>query len=414
MTAQETRSHLADQADEEEIFSVSEAESGGVPLVEVLTHLLRRKWSIAKVTGAAAIAGVAISLLLPVRFTAITHIMTPQQTPSTAALLMSQLTSSGTGAALAAASGGLGLKSPNDLYIGLLESRPIADAIISRFDLMKVYHAPNMTTARKRLAKNTTISSEKSGLLAVEVTDRDKNQAAEMANAYTDQLRLLTKGLAITEASQRRAFYEEQLTRAKNDLVNAAMAFEQVQRQKGLVQPDAQAKALIGGIAELHALLATKEVELQTLETYSTAQNPSVEIAKGEIASLRQQVGQLVQKNGKGSSPEFDLRDLAGSGLDYLRAEHELQYRQTLFDLLLKQYDAARLDESKNATVIQVVEPAIPPDLRSFPRRTLIVMILTALGFACGCVWGVLAELVRRNPASAQAIAGLKSAVLGR
>lgn len=413
MTVQETQISAVATPDEEEIFPASPAQLGGVPLIELFIHLLRRKWFVARWTGVAAAAGILTSLILPIRFTAVSRIMTPQQTPSSATLLMNQLTGSGVGA-LAAASGGLGLKSPNDLYIGLLQSRPVADGIISRFDLVKVYRAREMTSARKRLANNTSVMSEKSGLLVVEVTDKDKNRAAEMANAYTEQLRLLTKGLAITEASQRRVFYEEQLAHAKNDLVNAAMAFEQVQRQKGLVQPDAQAKALIGGIADLRARIAIKEVELETLKSFSTERNPNVEIVKSEIASLRQQVSQLEQKNGNATSPEFDLRDLAGSGLDYLRAEHELQYRQTMFDLLLKQYDAARLDESKTAAVIQVVEPAIPPDLKSSPHRALIVMIFTTLGFACGCIWIVLAELLRRNPAGVQAIAGLKSAVLGR
>lgn len=390
---------------------MSGTEPGGVPMIEVLTEILRRKWFIAKLTGLAAGTGILISLVLPARYTAVTRIMTPQQTPSTAALFMSQLTSTGAGA-LAAASGGLGLKSPNDIYIGLLDSRPIADAIVGKFELMKIYRAPEMTTARKRLAANTSITSEKSGLLNIAVTDRDKARAAEMANAYTEQLRSLTRGLAITEASQRRMFYEEQLAYAKNDLVNAATTFEQVQRQKRLVQPEAQAKALIGGIADLRAQIASKEVELETVKSYSTERNPTVEIVKGEIASLRQQVSQLEQKSGKASSSEFDLEDLPGSGMDYLRAEHELQYRQTLFDLLLKQYDAARLDESKNAAVIQVVEPAIPPDLKSSPHRAVIVMIFTVLGFACGCAWIVIFELVRRNPAGVDAVAGLKVALL--
>ena len=399
-------------SDEEEIYPVSEPEARGVPLIEMLIHLLRRKWILAKITALAALAGIVTSLLLPVRFTAVCRIMTPQPTPSTATLMMSQLPAPGA-SVLAAASGGLGLKSPNDIYIGLLQSRPIADAIIAQFDLMKVYRAPDMTTARDSLARNTNITSEKSGLLAVAATDKDKTRAAAIANAYTEQLRQLTKGLAITEASQRRASCEDQLARAKNDLLNAAFAFEQVQRQKGIVQLDAQGKALIGGIAELRALLASKQVELEALQSYSTDRNPTVEVLKREIASLRDQVGQLQRRDSTGSSAP-GLGDLATSGLDYLRAEHELQYRQTLLDLLMKQYDAARIDESKSATVIQVVEPAIPPDRRSFPQRSFIVLIFTALGFACGCVWITVAELVRRNPAGVLAIAGLKSALLGR
>ena len=385
----------------------------GLEAIRLLTQLAGHKRLIAIVTGSTAIAGIVTSLLLPTRFTAVTQIMTPQQTPSTAAVLMNQLTTSGAGS-LAAASGGLGLKSPNDLYIGLLQSRPVADALIENFDLMKVYNVRERTTARKKLALNTSILSEKSGLLSVAVVDQDKKRAADMANQYTYQLRLLTKGLAITEASQRRVFYEEQLVHAKADLLNAERVFEEVQRQKGLVQPDAQAKALIGGVAELRAQIAAKEVELDTLKSYSTDRNPDVQIAKSESASLRQQLTQLESRSGGTASADFDLKELARSGVDYLRAEHELQYRQTLFDLILKQYDAARLDESKNAAVIQVVEPAIPPDVKSSPKRALIIFYFVSAGFAGACLWIVAGELVGRSPAGAEALAKLKGAILSR
>ena len=227
--------------------SLSETSGDGyeVSLIDVLTQLAYRKWLIAKVTGIAVLAGVIISLVLPVRYTATTKIMPPQQTQSAASMMMSQLTSAGGGSLAALAGGGLGLKNPNDIYVGLLTSRPIADAIIQKFGLMQVYHAKDMTTARKQLAGYTEVTSEKNGFIAISVTDKDKKRVAEMANAYTDQLRILTQTLAVTEASQRRLFYEEQLKQAKEALVAAELAFQQVQQQKGLVQLDAQAKAMI-------------------------------------------------------------------------------------------------------------------------------------------------------------------------
>ena len=248
-----------------------------VSLIDVLTQLAYRKWLIAKITGIAMLAGVVLSLVLPVRYTATTKIMPPQQTQSAASMMMNQLTGAAGGSLAALAGGGLGLKNPNDIYVGLLTSRPIADAIIQKFNLAKEYHAKDMTAARQGLATNTVVTSEKNGFISVSVTDKDKKRVAEMANTYTDQLRTLTKTLAVTEASQRRLFYEEQLKQAKEALVAAELAFQQVQQQKGLVQLDAQAKAMIESLAALRAQVAAKRVEVQALRRRDGAAPPEIE-----------------------------------------------------------------------------------------------------------------------------------------
>jgi tyrosine-protein kinase Etk/Wzc len=378
--------------------SLSEAPSDGyeVSLIDVLMQLAYRKWLIAKVTGIAVLAGVVLSLVLPVRYTATTKIMPPQQTQSAASMMMSQLASSGGGSLAALAGGGLGLKNPNDIYVGLLTSRPIADAIIQKFSLATVYHTKDMTAARQGLAGNTVVTSEKNGFISVSVTDKDKKRVAEMANAYTDELRILTKSLAVTEASQRRLFYEEQLKQAKEALVAAELSFQQVQQQKGLVQLDAQARAMIESLAVLRAQVAAKQVEVQALRSYSTEQNPDVQLAERELTSLQAEEARLEQSNHSPGIAGLGLGNVPAAGLEYLRAAHELQYQQALFDMLMKQYDAAKLDESKDAAIIQVVEPAIPPDTRSFPKRTLIVIGATAVGLLFGVLIALFQVGVQR------------------
>ena len=223
--------------------------------------------------------GILLSVALPVRYTAITCIMPPQQTQSSASLFMSQFAGSGAGPLAALAGGGLDLKSPSDLYVGLLESPPIADAIIHQFGLVHIYGSPDMTGAREKLAQSTVVKTEKSGLITIAVSDRNKQRAAQLANAYTSELRALTQRLAVTEASERRQFYEDQLKQAKEALVGAELAFEQVQQQKGLVALDAQAKAMIEGLAALRAQAAAKQVEVQALRSYSTERNPEVQFS---------------------------------------------------------------------------------------------------------------------------------------
>jgi len=341
-------------------------------------------------------------------------IMPPRQTQSAASLFLNEFANSGAGSLAALAGGGLGLKSPDEIYIGLLKSRPVADAIIRKFDLSGEYHSRDMTAARKKLSNYTSIETEKSELIAISVTDKDKQRAADMANAYTQQLRDLTKTLAVTEASQRRLFYEEQLKQSKDNLVAAEFTFEKVQQQKGLVQPDAQARALIGSLAELRARVAAKQVELQALRSYSTENNPDVQLAENQLSSLQAEMAHLEQRNHSTAPSSLAIENVPAASLDYLRAEHEVQYQQALYDLLLKQYEAARLDEAREGTVIQVVEPAIPPDRRSSPKRIQILVLFTIGGFFFACIVALIQwwrELVQTDPLISSQMEALKSSL---
>ena len=411
---------IEETAEAIDVASLSEAPSDGyeVSLIEVLTQLAYRKWLIAKITGIAVLAGAILSLVLPVRYTATTKIMPPQQTQSTASMLMmNQLAGAGGGSLAALAGGGLGLKNPNDIYIGLLTSRPIADALIQKFTLATEYRAKDMTEARKKLTSYTVVTSEKNGFISVSVTDKDKKRVAEMANTYTDQLRILTKSLAVTEASQRRLFYEEQLKQTREALVAAELAFEQVQQQKGLVQLDAQAKAMIESLSVLRAQVAAKQVEVQALRSYSTEQNPEVQLAEKELSSLQAEESRLEQNNHSPGIAGLGLGNVPAAGLEYLRAAHELQYQQALFDMMMKQYDAAKLDESKDAAIIQVVEPAIAPDRKSSPHRAIILVLSLFLGFFAGCIAALFLwwkELAQSDPIAARRFEELTDALRGR
>jgi uncharacterized protein involved in exopolysaccharide biosynthesis len=353
-----------------------------VSMIEIRPRIGQRKWLVAKATAISTAAGLILAIVLPVRYTAVTKLMPPQQAQSSAMMMMSQLMGGGGAGSLAAmAGGGLGLKNPNDIYVGLLESRPIADAMIQKFGLVSAYHAKDMTAARSKLAKYTKIASDKSGLLSVSVTDKDKKRAAEMANAYTDQLRALTKTVAVSEASQRRLFYEDQLQQAKESMIEAEASFQQVQQKKGLVAPGAQATMMIESIAALHAQVAAKEVEVESLRSYSTDRNPEVQLAERELSALQAETSRLEQRDHSSEFAHIGLEDVPSAGLEYLRAEREVKYREALLEMLIKQYEAARLDEAKDAAIIQVVEPAIEPDRKSEPKRGLILLLFAVGGF---------------------------------
>lgn len=380
---------------------------------DLTIQLARRKTMIAKMTVGFVLVGTILCVVLPVRYTASARIMPPQQAQSGASLLMNQLMSVGTGSLAAMATSGLGLKNPNDLYVGILESRPISDALIDEFGLMKSYHAKDMTEARKKLGRRTEVMSEKSGFIAVSVTDNNKERAAAMANAYVEQLRHVTNTLAVTEASRRRIFYEDQLKQAKDSLLLAGVAFQQVQQKKGVVHPGAQAQALIEGLAAQRAQVSAKEVELQGMRLYLTESNPQLQMEEQHLSAMRSEVSRLEKHGGSSDLSDMGMQDVPGASLEYLRAEHELRYRQALFDMLIRQYDAAKLDEAKDAAVIQVLEPAIPPDKKSFPNRILILTVFAIGGLIFGSLLAALKwqyELLLSDPESAVRINELKRA----
>ena len=207
------------------------------------------------------------------------------------------------------------------------------------------------------------------------------------------------------------------MKQAKDALLAAEQSFQQVQQSKGLVQLDAQAKAMIEGLALLRAQVAAREVEVQALRSYSTEHNPELELAEGELSSLRAEAARLEQRNHSSGFADLGLRDVPGAGMEYLRSEHELKYRQAMFDLLLRQYDAAKLDESKEAAIIQVVEPAIEPDRQSSPRPAPIILLFSLGGLLAGCAFALLGwwtELLQFNPAATKRFAEFDRALTGR
>jgi uncharacterized protein involved in exopolysaccharide biosynthesis len=189
-----------------------------------------------------------------------------------------------------------------------------------------------------------------------------------------------------------------------------------VQQSKGLVHLDAQSNVVIGGLASVRANIAQKEVELQTLRSYSTEHNPDVQIAERELSAMQAQASQLEQHSSSSGFSDLGLKDIPKAGLDYLRAARELQYQQAFFDVVLKQYQAARLDEAREGAIIQVVQPAIPPDRKSSPKRAVILILFTFLGFFSGCAlarWRHWYRSQLSDPALAKPLLALKSAILG-
>lgn len=359
-------------------------------VLDLLILLFHRKGMILRTTFAAALLAAMVTLLVPNRYTATARILPPQQSQSLAASMIGQLGALGPMAAMAQKD--LGLKNPSDLYVGMLRSRTVEDALIRRFDLLRVYRDRKMSDARQDLEDASGIAVGKEGFIAISVEDRDRGRAPQIANAYVDELRKLTQDLAVTEAGQRRLFFERQLELARNNLSDAEQALKQTEQQTGLIQLDGQAKAIIESVARLRALIAAKEVELHAMRLFSTELNPDVRLGEQQLSGLRAQLALLERQSGGGSgNVQLPAGSVPEAGLQYIRRLRDVKYAETIFELLAKQYEAARLDEAKTAAVIQVLDPAIEPDRNSSPRRILMILGTMALGLIGAVGYAIVA-----------------------
>ncbi|MGA9583771.1 MAG: GNVR domain-containing protein [Terracidiphilus sp.] len=284
------------------------------------------------------------------------------------------------------ATGGLGIKNPNDMYVSMLKSRTVEDAMVQRFGLMQEYRSKFPSDARHTFEHRTVIDgSGKDGLIHIAIQDRDPNRAAELANGYIKAFRALSEHLAITEASQRRLFFEQQLEQAKDNLAKAEEAMKVTEQKTGMIQLDSQARALIESAAALRAQIAAKEVQIQSLRTFATSENSQLIQAQGELDGMRTQLAKLGgSEDGSDTALMVPKGRVPEAGLEYIRKLRDVKYQETIFEILARQFEMAKLDEAKQGALIQVVDAAIPPDRRSFPKRALIVIGATILGLFVG------------------------------
>ena len=311
----------------------------------------------------------AISFIVTPTFTATTRIIPPQQQASGAASLLQSIGALGSIAGVAG-----GIKNPADQYVAFLKSRSLRDALIERFKLQERYEVKLRDDARKGLDSRVRVSSGKDGLITIEVDDHDAAFAAELANAHVEELGTLLKRLAVTEAQQRRVFFEKQLSSTKDNLTRA----EQVLKATGINGDALKAdpKAAVEGVARLRASITAQEVKLASMRGYLADTAPAFKQAQNELAALRAQLerAQVDEVSGGAHKPR-------AAGGDYVQAYREFKYQETLFELFAKQYEIARIDEAREGAVIQVVDVGVAPERRSSPKRALMAIISTLASF---------------------------------
>lgn len=339
-------------------------------LLDLFLVFAANKKKVVGIPLAISVLVAGLTLLIDNTYVATTKILPPQNQSSTSALL-GQL-----GAIGAISGGSSALKNPNDIYIGILNSRTIADNMVDRFKLLDVYEVKKRSDARGALSKLTFVTNGKDGMISVDVEDKDPKRAAEMANAYVDELKKLNVSLAITEASQRRMLFEKQLSQVKKNLADAEVDLKTAQEKSGVIQLTGQAEAVIKGAAEVKAQIAAKEIVLRTMQTFTTVNNPDYIRERESLLGLQVQLKKLeVGANVGNGDISLSTRSVPEAGLEYIRKVRNVKYYEAIFEVIAKQYEIAKIDEAKEGATIQVLDPAIEPDKKSGPRRGLLVLV---------------------------------------
>lgn len=365
--------------------------------IGVLTVFGQHKRLIAGVTLLGLTVGLVVALLLPAQYTARTVLLPPQPGQLSASAL------SGSIGMLAATAGvSAALKTPEELYVGLLRTDTIADALIRRFDLANRYDASGQAQTRRELAKRSHITVDrKSSLITLAVDDVEPAVAARLVNAYAEELQRLMTRIAVSDAQRRRLYFERQATKAKSDLALAELAVKRAQDKHGLISLDAQTQTVISATAQLRARIVAREVELRAMRPYAGPENPELKRLLSEIASLRTQLAKLEGgSDTPGSEAASDKDSLAN-----LRVFRELKYQEAMYATMLQQLQLAQADEAMDAPLIQQVDVALPPDRRSKPARGLLTAVGAALGLASGLALALMLQLAlqaQADPARAQ------------
>jgi len=361
---------------------------------------LRKLWQerrfLLRITGIGVLCAIILALLIPVRYESTARLMPPDSGSDDKFAMLAAMADkvspvAGLGSMLGASNNG-------DLFVGILGSRTIQDRLIQRFNLQKVYGISHPEDTRKRLASNSEIGRDhKSGIIVITVLDHDPNRAAAMANGYVEELNVLYAQVATSAARRERMFLEGRLKQVGQDLEAAEQDFSQFSSKHATVSIQEQGKAMVEAAAALQGRVIAAEAELEGLRQIYTDNNVRVQVVQGQIRELQAQLQKLGGKAGESAS-QIDANELYPSirqlpvlGVTYADLYRRAKVQEAVFEVLTKQYELAKVQEAKETPSVKVLDPADVPTKKSFPPRTLVVLIGTLFAFGFGAVWTLAA-----------------------
>ena len=367
-----------------------------INLLDLLIALGQEKWTLIVVTFLAALTGVVVSLITPATYVSRTSIMPSQQSGGGGGGLASLGSLAGLAGLGALSNMAAGIKSSDEMFIALMRSQSVQSALIEQFKLKERYGARNTEEARQALNLNVAIlADKKSGMLFVDAQDKDPEFAAQLANAQVKELNVILSRLAVTEAQQRRAYYEQQIIKTQTKIPQLELEYKEAQKSSGL-----EVASLLSEAGTLPGQIAAKELQLQVLSRFATAQNPDLKRLAVEISALRAQMARYeLSKSEPKTSPSKPGQSTESTKTNFVQkatqAYNTLKIQEALLDSYVKQLELAKVDEAKEGPAVQVVDEARAPEMRAKPERKKLVLAYTVTGLIIAFVLAALRALLR-------------------
>jgi uncharacterized protein involved in exopolysaccharide biosynthesis len=342
----------------------------------------------------ALVTGTLVAFLIPNFYTSRTRIMPPDEQGGTA--MLASLLGKGDSPGLSTlAQIGLGEKTTGALCAYLLRSRTVQDRIVERFELQKAYWKRHRDDAIKKLDDRTTIDEDrKSGVITIEVDDRNGERSRQLALAYVEELNRLLAEVSTSAARRERIFVEQRLATVQKDLQAAEKNLSEFSSKTTVLDVKEQSKAMVESEAVIQAQLIAAESELQGLQQIYTPSNVRVRSVRARVEELRRQLHAIAgsSQDESTTSDSIDgiyptIRQLPILGVTWVDLYRQARIHEAVYELLTKQYELARIQEAKEIPTIKVVDAADLPEKKSFPPRLLITCLVTLAGVLLAVAW---------------------------
>jgi len=348
--------------------------------------------------------GVAVAFLIPKHYKSTTQLMPPDSSDSPGMAMIGALAAGGGGGAGGGLTSGLGalagdilgLKNTGEEFVGILRSRTVQDRLVARFNLQDVYSTKYEEDACRELSDNTGVSEDrKSGIITIEVSDRDPQRATAIAQGYVDELNRLAAEVSTSSAHRERVFLEGRLQEVRRDLNKASVDFSEFASKNTAIDIEEQGKAMVEAAAGLQGELIASQSELKGLEQIYAPSNVRIRSVKSRIAELQAQLDKLggpsngiPDKSVPGAPPAYPtIRQLPVLGVRYFDLFREAKIQEAVYEALTQQYEMSKVQEAKETPTVKVLDAASLPQTKSFPPRILIIMMITVLSLAGACYW---------------------------
>lgn len=370
-------------------------------LMPVLLPLVQAKWLVLGMPALVSFCVLMHGIFSTPYYKASTRVLPPQYNQNTISRGLIAM-----GGESALGNSALNLKNPTDLFVGILRSRTILDGVIEGNGLLKHYDVSDMDSARLLLESRTDINSGKDGIVEISVEDSDPARAAKLANAYVQELQTFSSDLAKKEGGRRSDFFNNALSKARQSLNEADERLRETEKRTGFTRLRGQDEAILGTARDLRSQIANKEVQLRTLLSYATDENPDVRLLRSELANLKQKVQETTRElppatnNTPDRAAFVPLSQAPDALMEHSQRKRDVEYWENIVTILGQYTELGKMDETRDFSLFQVLDVAISPQTKSRPRIKVNV-ILSGVGSTMLTVMFIWARAYVRQRRSA-------------